>query len=275
MNLTGIMQGRLLPPIDGKIQAYPGERWRDEFPLAQDCGMDLVEWIFEEKDWKQNAILTHPEEIIEISRQYGIQVVTLIADFFMDCPLLRVSKAEIDTRMKVFESLLERACLVGVKFLNVPFVDNSEITSDEERDHVARLMSRLLPMAEKLGMQLALETSLNPEKFNKLLKTINHPCIKVNYDIGNSAALGYSPDEEMDAYGSQITTVHVKDRVLAGSTVPLGRGSSDFDKVFSRLSDLNYKGPFTLQAAREGNEKTTAMKNLELVKNYINKYFKD
>ena len=271
--MIGIMQGRLLPPINGKIQAHPGEQWVNEFPMAQECGMDLIEWIFEEQGWQQNAIMAHPEEIINISQKYGIQVVTLIADFFMDCPLLRVSKVEVGARMKVFESLLEKAGQVGVKFLNVPFVDNSEITSDEERDHVARLMLKLLPIAEKLNMQVALETSLNPEKFRMLLDAIDHPLIKVNYDIGNSAALGYPPDEEMDAYGAQIATVHVKDRVLGGSTVSLGQGASDFEKVFSRLSSLNYSGPFTLQAAREGDEKVTAIKNLELVKKFINKCF--
>ena len=26
-----IMQGRLVPPIDGRIQTFPRERWRDEF----------------------------------------------------------------------------------------------------------------------------------------------------------------------------------------------------------------------------------------------------
>ena len=273
MNLTGIMQGRLLPPIEGKIQAYPGTRWADEFPLAQECGMDLIEWIFEERDWKQNAIMANPEEIIEISHRDGVQVVTLIADFFMDSPLLRVSKTEVDARMKVFQILIERAGQVGIKFLNIPFVDNSEIISSQERDQVARLMSKLLLKAEKLDIQLALETSLNPEKFCELLEAVNHPCIKVNYDIGNSASLGYPPDEEMDAYGSRIATVHVKDRVLGGSTVPLGQGGSNFDKVFSRLAGLNYEGPFTLQAAREKDERVTALKNLEFVKNYINKYF--
>jgi hypothetical protein len=33
MNLTGIMQERLLPPIEDKVQAHPGELWRDRFSL--------------------------------------------------------------------------------------------------------------------------------------------------------------------------------------------------------------------------------------------------
>jgi hexulose-6-phosphate isomerase len=273
MNPIGVMQGRLLPPIEDKIQAHPGELWRDEFPAAKECGLDLIEWIFEGRDWQKNAIMTNPDEIIEYSQKYNIKVITLIADFFMDCPLLRVSPAEVDTRMTVFEGLLKKAGRVGVKYLNVPFVDNSEITSDAERDQVAHLMSRLLPQAEQLGMEIALETSLNPKKFRQLLDTINHPLIKVNYDIGNSAALGYDPAEEMDAYGTSIATVHIKDRVLGGSTVPLGQGDSDFDTVFSKLAGLNYTGPFTLQAARNGDEKTATKNYLEFVNNYLNKYF--
>ena len=273
MNLIGVMQGRLLPSIEGRIQAHPGEQWREEFPAAREYGLDLIEWIFEGRDWQKNAIMANPDEIIEYSQKYNIKVITLIADFFMDRPLLRVSPAEVDKRMTVFEDLLMKASRVGVKFLNVPFVDNSEITSDAERDQVANLMSRLLPQAEKLGMEIALETSLNPQKFRQLLDTINHPLIKVNYDIGNSAALGYDPAEEMDAYGTSIATVHRKDRVLGGSTVPLGQGDSDFATVFSRLAGLNYQGPFTLQAARNGDEKTATENYIKFVNNYLNKYF--
>ena len=267
------MQGRLLPPIEGRIQAFPNEQWVNEFLAASECGLDLIEWIFESREWEKNAIMADPDKIIEYSQQYNIKVITLIADFFMDCPLLRVSPAEVETRMTVFQNLLKKAHQVGVKYLNIPFVDNSEITSDTERDQVAQLMSQLIPQAEKLGMEIALETSLNPEKFSELLVTINHPLIKVNYDIGNSAALGYDPTEEMDAYGSSIATVHIKDRVLEGSTVPLGQGNADFDTVFSRLADLNYKGPFTLQAARDGDEKTVIKKYLKFVNTYLKKYF--
>jgi hexulose-6-phosphate isomerase len=102
----------------------------------------------------------------------------------------------------------------------VPFVDNSEIRNDTEAQAVAQVLTEILPEVEKRSMFLALETSLDPEAFEKLLQTIDHPNVKVNYDIGNSAALGYDPAEEMDAYGTSIATVHVKDRVNGGGTVP-------------------------------------------------------
>ena len=34
----GIMQGRLVPPVDGRIQAFPEENWKEEFELLVQMG---------------------------------------------------------------------------------------------------------------------------------------------------------------------------------------------------------------------------------------------
>jgi len=44
--------------------------------------------------------------------------------------------------------------------------------------------------------------------------------------------------------------VHIKDRMLGGTTVPLGTGNANFEVIFSELSRLNYEGNFILQTAR-------------------------
>ena len=38
MNPIGIMQGRLSPAVDGRIQSFPVETWRQEFELARQAG---------------------------------------------------------------------------------------------------------------------------------------------------------------------------------------------------------------------------------------------
>ena len=58
-------------------------------------------------------------------------------------------------------------------------------------------------------------------------------------------------------HGSFIAVVHVKDRALAGSTVPLGEGHVDFPAFFGGLRAMDYSGPLILQAARRGNEVET------------------
>ena len=50
--------------------------------------------------------------------------------------------------------------------------------------------------------------------------------------------------------GRRILNVHVKDRKLGGTTVPLGTGDADLPKVLSLLVARGYRGNFILQTAR-------------------------
>ena len=41
------MQGRLLPPAEGRFQSFPRDGWEAEFPLASAAGLDAIEWIYD------------------------------------------------------------------------------------------------------------------------------------------------------------------------------------------------------------------------------------
>jgi hexulose-6-phosphate isomerase len=154
----------------------------------------------------------------------------------------------------------------------LPFVDNSAIRDDADRDAVVDTLQRALPAAEAAGIELHLETSLAPEEFAALLARIPHPSVKVNYDSGNSSSLGYRPAEEFAAYGDRLGSVHIKDRVLHGATKALGEGNADLDAVFAGLRRLNYAGDFILQVARgaPGDEVAWARRNRAYVERYWN-----
>jgi hexulose-6-phosphate isomerase len=91
--------------------------------------------------------------------------------------------------------------------------------------------------------------------------------LKVNYDSGNSSSLGYAPREEFAAYGERVGSVHIKDRLLGASTVPLGTGDADFAGLAEGLRKVAYKGDFILQVARgtSGDEVAWARQNREFV----------
>ena len=61
---------------------------------------------------------------------------------------------------------------------------------------------------------------------------------------------GMISKEEFAAYGHRIGSVHIKDRVRGGGTVPLGTGAADLPAVFHGLSALGYGGDYVLQIAR-------------------------
>ena len=122
-------------------------------------------------------------------------------------PLVRVSGAELQDRMATFAWLLGRCSDLRMHRVVVPFVDASRIDTADEARAVADVITALLGTAETAGVELHLETSLDPAGFASLLDLIPHPMVKVNYDAGNSASLGYAPADEFAAYGDRVGSV--------------------------------------------------------------------
>ena len=131
-------------------------------------------------------------------------------------------------------------------------------------------ITKIIPKIEKQNINLSLETDLPPKPFVELLDRLNSKNITVNYDIGNSAALGFDSDEELEAYGDRITDIHIKDRVLGGGPVTLGEGNANFVKFFVKLKEFDYQGPFIMQAYRDDEGVEIFKKQLDWIKKYFN-----
>jgi L-ribulose-5-phosphate 3-epimerase len=269
----GIMQGRLVPPVADRFQCFPRQNWADEFALAAEAGLDCIEWIYDEFGADVNPLGTDDgiDSIRELSDRHGIRVVSLCADYFMDRPLVRATDGELEDRIRVLLWLIDRARRLGIERMVLPFVDLSSIETDPELEQVVKTISRAARDAEEGRVELHLETSLGSERFAELLERLPAGTVKVNYDIGNSASLGYEPRAEFAAYGDRVGSVHVKDRIDGGGTVPLGSGDADLPAVFDCLTSLDYAGDFVLQVARSapGDEVRWARQNLERVHAYL------
>ena len=274
MTHIGVMQGRMVPPTDNRIQCFPRERWADEFALAAQAGLDCIEWIYDLYGADANPLATDSglEKLRGLSDQHKVKILSICADYFMDKPFVRASQAELEDRLKTFHWLLERGRLIGINRMVIPFVDASRIDTQAEFDGVVLLLKRVLEQTRETGIEIHLETSLPPTRFAELLSGLPDPRLKVNYDSGNSSSLGYAPQEEFAAYGERVGSVHIKDRRLGASTVPLGTGDADFPALSEGLRKVAYKGDFILQVARgaSGDEVAWARQNRAFVlKNFI------
>jgi hexulose-6-phosphate isomerase len=266
MGLTkqiGIMQGRLSPRIDGKIQAYPAKTWQKEFEIAKEIGYSAIEWIVE-KPLEINALMSKSgmQEIKEIILKTGVRVDYVCADFFMQQPLVRMSEKIKEENKKILEQILINSKEIGAIGVEIPFVDASSIKTESEIDELISVTEDAFKLAGEIGINVSLETDLNAKEFKKLLEKVNLDHVKANYDIGNSASLGYEPLEELENYGQRILNVHVKDRKLGSTTVPLGTGNADIRCVFEKLDEIGYTGGITMQAARGEDDVATAREQL-------------
>ena len=249
----GVMQGRLLPKIDGRYQAHPVDKWQDEFLIASDLGLSFIEFILDFDHFESNPLMSSDRcaQIFDLSQKTGVLVKTVCADYFMEAPLHSRNKNTASTSRKVLEILIFNASKIGVTDIVLPLVDQSSVSEPELRKRFVETFKPIVKMLNDANINICLETDLPPVEFAELIANLDSNKITVNYDIGNSASLGYSPADEFLMYGTRISDVHIKDRIFGGLSVPLGDGDADFHAVLRGLAQVNYTGPLIMQAYRD------------------------
>ncbi len=270
-NKIGVIQGRLVPKYQGRYQAFPIGTWKDEFLIAKECGLDLIEFILDFNDAKVNPLLKEGgiDEIKLVMKNTGVSVKTICADYFMEAPLHSNNKKVAEKSLDILEQLLDAANRLQVTDIVIPCVDHSSLKTKKDSDRFISQIIKFIPKIENMGINLALETDLAPKPFFELLDRLNSKNITVNYDIGNSASLGFDPIEELNVYGDKISDIHIKDRVLKGGPVILGEGNANFEKFFDKLKEFDYKGPIIMQAYRDDEGVGVFKKQLNWIMKFI------
>lgn len=270
----GIIQGRLVPKLGERYQAFPVNYWEAEFHIARELGFTDIEFILDEGTEDQNPLmsangLAHLKSVIETT---GVGVKAICADYFMEAPFHSDHQTKSES---VLKTLIESAGELGVKDIVIPCVDQSTLKGEEDQARVIDSVSKHLDLAREKGVLINFETDLAPKPFRDFVDKFDSPTVKVNYDIGNSASLSYNPEEEFEAYGDLISDLHIKDRPAGGASVMLGTGGADFDLVFGLLKKHSFKGHITMQASRAENyvEEIQRVKTQkEFSEKYIQKY---
>jgi L-ribulose-5-phosphate 3-epimerase len=256
----GTMQGRLLPPYEGRFQAFPASQWREEFTNAQKAGLYCIEWIYEQPHEDENPLRTD-EGLAQMKAamvETGVKVVSICADYYMTRPLVTDAEGVDLPTVDHLRWLMGRAQALGATYIVLPFVDASSLKTEDARQNLIALLKQLGPEAQKLGVELHMETDFPPPVFSAILSAIDHPNIRWNYDIGNSASLGFAANDEFDAQGKYLGSVHIKDRVRGSSTVPLGTGDAEVDVSLKRILETGFDRWFILQVARDKAGEETA-----------------
>ena len=269
----GIMQGRLTSPKDNRIQFFPKDEWIEEFGSAAQIGFDCIEWLYDFHDADTNPIATNEgiETIKSLMQHHNVKVNSLCAHCFIEKTLVGASAGEKNEALSLLGWLLTRLKMFGATRLVLPVEDAAHLTDNAEFERQLEWMKHALNLAEENQMEIDMETTLSPFALACFLEKLPHPLLKVNYDIGNSAGMGYDIKDEFSAYGHRIGSVHIKDKLLNGPTVALGTGIADFQLLADCLENINFTGDIVLEAARgiSGEELTWAKNNRSLVLKYF------
>jgi L-ribulose-5-phosphate 3-epimerase len=252
----GFMQGRLSALVDGKIQAFPWNEWQAEFPRAKALGLGRMEWTIDQDRLRENPLTTEGgrAEILRLSLQNAVEIPSLTGDCFMQAPFWKAAGQAREAIVADLDLVLASSAALGIEFVVIPLVDNGKIETPEQAEV---LLGTLLDRSESLSKQnvkIVFESDLAPAELVQFIAKFPREVFGINYDIGNSAALGYDSGEEIAAYAPRILNVHVKDRLRRGTTVPLGTGAAELAKAVRLIEQAGYAGQYILQTARAGDE---------------------
>jgi len=270
---VGVMQGRLSTSIHNSIQAFPKNSWAQEFELAQKIGLDSIEWIFD--TYEKNPIMEKKfNEINDLISKFQININSICADYFIVNKLFNESEINIKKNLEVLKQLATNCKEIGVKIIEIPLVDNSSLKSEKNKNELVNNLEKILQEINDLELTITLETDLAPMEFVDLLNRFENNKVFANYDTGNSASLGFNVNEELEILRNKIKNIHLKDRLLNGSTVPFGSGNVNFNEFFVMLKKINYSGDLIIQGAREKeiSPEQNCLKYLKFTKQYLDKY---
>ena len=256
------MQGRLAEaPNNDDLDWFPSDNWYEEFDLAKDLGISSIELVFDRSYIRSNPLRTKlgRDRLRKEFVRTGLTPYSCCLNFIIDNPI---------QNNDVFTS-----CVESIKFLNelgirlaiLPLFNKS----DFKIYNIANEISKLAKVAESHNIEILIESNERASSVLNLLDCISSTNVGVAYDVGNASFCGHDVKNELFLLREKLAHIHIKDKSLSGNNVPLGSGIVNFSKVFKSISELKYKGMFTLETCKGEDSLISAKRNLQFVQEYM------
>lgn len=245
--------------------------WKERLEIAKEAGYTFVEISVDETDERLARLdwtAEERKEFLEAIADTGIRVPSMCLSGHRRFPL---GSENPETRAKAFEIMkkgIELAVDLGVRTIQLAGYDvYYENANERTRELFIDGMKKSCEWARKANVMLSMEIMDHPfmssiSKYMEYAEIIKSPFFKVYPDLGNlSAWPENNPELELEKGINDITAIHLKDTLAVTDTfpgkfkeVPFGEGCVDFPKLFKKLKELNYNGPFLIEMWTEKSE---------------------
>lgn len=160
----GFMQGRLSGLVDGKIQAFPWDEWREEFSRAKALGLMRMEWTIDQERLRENPLTTEPgqQAILALSREHGVRIPSLTGDCFMQAPFWKVDAVVRDALVADLDLLIASCSRIGIEFIVIPLVDNGKIERESDSDTLKRVLLARSEQLARRNVKIVFRSDLPP-----------------------------------------------------------------------------------------------------------------
>lgn len=222
--------------------------YADRCRLAREAGFEELEV----------GTVEDPAEAAEIKKAAeaaGLRIHSVMNQAHWKYPLSAADPETVERSIRGMETSIENARLWGADVvLLVPAVVDAETGYRQAWERSQRQIRRLLPLAEKHKIVIAVENVwnkflLSPLEFARYVDEFQSPWVRAYFDVGNVVLFGF-PEDWIRTLGNRIVRVHLKDfrfRKRVAEFVNLGEGDVNWPAVYRALAEIGYKGPATLE----------------------------
>lgn len=240
-------------PVGLYEKALPVElSWEERLAAAGHAGYDYIDISIDESEERLARLDWTASERAAIRRSIantGVRISTMCLSAHRKYPLGSHDPQIRKQGQEILYKAIGLGVDIGLRVVQVMAYDVFYEESDEEtRAHFMDGLELGTRMASQAGMMLGLENLDTPFVENAsqglaVIDAISSPWLRLYLDMGNLAAAGYSPPDELRLTKGKLLGIHVKDaapKVIRG--IPFGEGIVPFRETFQALAEIGFWG---------------------------------
>ena len=240
-------------PVGLYEKALPASlSWEERLAAAGQAGYDFIEISIDESDERLARLDWSVSQRAALRRSIentGVRIMTMCLSGHRKYPLGSHTPELRQRGLEILHKAIDFAGDIGLRVVQVMGYDVFyEPSDDVTRVNFIDGLQYGVRWAGQAGVMLGLENLDTPfvENLSKALAIIhevNSPWLHLYPDIGNLAAAGCNPADEIALAKGQLLGIHVKDampRVIRG--IPFEQGIVPFRETFRALAQTGFWG---------------------------------
>jgi L-ribulose-5-phosphate 3-epimerase len=239
------------PPISLFSQSLFALPLMDAIPATAQAGYTAIELACTPPHFDLETAQREPERVADHIRQQGLTVsaLSLFSRF-----------TETDTaeeQIAAAETYIRLAPLFGTHIVKItPGPPGSTDATHEHWTLFQRVLDRLIPLAEDVGVRLACETHMRQltdtlAGTQRLLDRADSDTLGLTVDFSNMMFAGENMEAVFAALSGKMYNTHVKNGLIDARGhwwfLPLDTGWTDYTEVCRSLKSTSYEGYITVE----------------------------
>ena len=221
-----------------------GQTIAEKFNAVKDAGFDGIE-VYSHLD---------RDEVIKAKQETGLAIPSVCGALHGKFPLSHPDPSVREQGIEALRVTIGDASVYGADtVLLVPGRVSSDVDYDDCWNRSVEEIKKVIPLAEKLKVQIAIENVwnnflLSPLEAAQYVDQFGSEFVKFYFDCGNILFIGW-PEQWIKILGKRIAKVHIKEYSTkladtqgkrAGFNVRLTEGDVNWPAVMKALDDNNY-----------------------------------